>query len=407
MIENIYDYVIVGAGTAAGNAVEGIRNQDPEGSILLIGKEAYLPYNRPDLSKKLWFGKKKVDQIYVNDEDFYTNNNVDVLMGIEVVGLNTVSRSIRDKKGSEWGYEKLLLAGGGSPRRLDIPGGDLEGISYYRYLDDYYAMKEQVDEDKTAVVIGGGFIGSELAASLTMNKVSVTMVYPEDWMVQRVFPQSLGEAVESDFKERGISILKWDVPVKIEKLDGNRFLTTTRNGKRLESDILIVGAGIIPDTKLAADAGLKVGNGIVVDDHLRTSDPNVYAAGDNAFFPYIALGKEMRVEHWDNAVNQGRHAGWNMAGKGVVYDYMPYFFSDLFDFGYEAVGELDSRMDFVADWETENQTGVIYYLDDRRVRGVMTCNIYGKMDQARQMIREGKQVLQEQLCGVIQGSMAA
>lgn len=407
MAHQDYDYIIVGAGLAGAYAVEGIRDMDDDGSILLIGLEKYLPYDRPPLTKKLWFGQKKVEDIFVHDTSFYTDNFVDTLLGVEVVELNAQNKTIMDSRGDTYGYENLLLATGGTPRRLDIPGADLEGICYYRYLSDYLKIREKVSENATAVVIGGGFIGSELAAALNINGVRVSMVYPEDWLVQRVFPRDLALAVENRFLDRGVMIFKGDIPVGIEKLDGGRFLTHTRNGKQLESDILIVGAGILPSTGLAEMAGLDVKNGIVVNENLQTSSASVYAAGDNARFPYSALSGEMRVEHWDNALNQGRHAGWNMAGKGIAYDYMPYFFSDLFEFGYEAVGDLDSRLDVVADWEKENDTGVLYYLKDFKVRGVMTCNIYGKMDDARRMIREGREIIPDDLRGAIRPPMAA
>ena len=400
MAEQDYSYIIVGAGQAAGTAIEGIRDMDDEGSILLIGNEEYLPYERPPLSKKLWFGKKTIDDIFVQSKDFYIDNFVDLMLSTEAVGLDARNKRITDSKGNAWTYDNLLLATGGTPRKLSIPGADLEGICYYRYLDDYKNIRAQAMENKTALVIGGGFIGSELAAALNINKVQVTMIYPEDYLVQRVFPQSLALSLENKFLDRGIMIFKGDVPTSIEKVDG-RFLTHTRDGKTIESDFIIAGAGIIPNTKLAEMAGLQVGNGIIVDENLQTSFDSIYAAGDVANFPYQALGTHTRVEHWDNAREQGKHAGWNMAGKGIAYDYMPYFYSDLFEFGYEAVGEVDSRLDTVQDWQKENDTGVIYYLKDKKIRGVMTCNLYGKMDDARQLIRSGKEVIPKDLFGMI------
>ncbi len=393
MAQESYKYVIVGAGIAAGKAVEGIRNNDKDGSILMIGKEEYLPYNRPPLTKKLWFGTEQVGDIFVQNEAWYADNNIDILLGAEVISLDRKRRSVMDSDGNTWGFDRLLLATGGVPRRLEIPGGDIDNIYYYRYLDDYLSLRAEAVAGKSAVVIGGGFIGSEISAALCKNGVSVTMVFPEDFLVQRVFPENLAKAVETLFMEKGILISKGDIPTSINSLDGGRFLTRTRNGKTFESDMLIVGAGIAPDVKLAVDAGLAVGNGIVVDEHLRTSDPNIFAAGDNAFFPYLALGQSTRVEHWDNALSQGEYAGWNMTGEGQAYDHMPYFFSDLFDFGYEAVGEIDSRLESVADWEKSYERGVIYYLKDHKIRGVMTCNIYGKLDAARDLIRSGEEMV--------------
>jgi NADPH-dependent 2,4-dienoyl-CoA reductase/sulfur reductase-like enzyme len=249
-------------------------------------------------------------------------------------------------------------------------------------------------------VIGGGFIGSEIAASLAMNKVKVTMVFPEAYLCSRVFPKSLGFALQNSYIGRGVGILSGDRPVSFEK-EGERFVTATEKGARIESDLLIVGIGIVPATGLAEEAGLRTGNGVVVDEFLRTSHPDIYAAGDNAFFPYQALGRAMRVEHCDNALNQGKQAGRNMAGAEEPFTYMPYFFSDLFEFGYEAVGEVSAELETFTDWQKENDTGVVYYLKDGRVRGVMMCNVWDKVDAARDLIRKGDRATPENLRGVI------
>jgi NADPH-dependent 2,4-dienoyl-CoA reductase/sulfur reductase-like enzyme len=325
---------------------------------------------------------------------------VDLLLDTEVAATDSHNKKVKDSRRNTWGFDKLLLATGGIPRRLDIPGGDLKEICYYRDLDDYMSLREQIADKKTALVIGGGFIGSELAAAMCVNGVQTTMLYREPWIVHRIFPESVGLAIEQKFMEKGVLIRKNDAPIKIERLHG-RFFTTTRDGKQIESEILIVGIGVIPSTKLAEMAKLTVENGIVVNENLQTSHDHIYAAGDNASFPYTALGKQTRVEHWDNALQQGLHAGWNMAGRGSKYDYMPYFWSDLFEFGYEAVGEIDSDLDIFTDLNGENQEGVIFYVKDRKVRGVMTCNIYGKMDAARNLIRSKKEMSPEDLKGAI------
>ena len=400
MPEQSYTYIIVGAGLAGGCAADVIRQSDKKGSVLLVGDEKHLPYDRPDLSKKLWFGKKKLEQIFLHDQKFYDEHEIQVTLGSRIVEVDAKLKSVKDDKGNTYRYDKLLLATGGIPRTLPIPGGDIEGICYYRYLDDYLRIRTEAKEGKSAVVIGGGFIGSEIAAALNINKVNVTMVFPEPYLVQRVFPDYLGKAIQQHYIERGIKILNGDKPSSIYK-NGVRFLTQTSNGKQVESDLLIVGIGIMPVIDLAQQAGLKVGNGIVVNEYLQTSDPNIYAAGDNAYFPYQALGQNMRVEHWDNAVNQGKWAGRNMAGAHEQFDYMPYFYSDLFEFGYQAVGEVDSQLETFADWQKENDTGVIYYLKEGKVRGLMMCNVWGKVDVARELIKKGERVRPESLTGII------
>ncbi len=396
MSEQSFRYVIVGANLSGGYAVDGIRERDPDGSILLIGSEPFLPYERPPLTKKLWSGKKKVEELFFHDELYYEQKGVHVLTGTTITGLDSQNRTVIDQDGNKYRYEKLLLATGGAPRRLSIPGGNLDGIYYYRTLSDYLRLRPAATKGRSAVVVGGGFIGSEISAALQMQQVKVTMVSPDPYLVHRVFPESLGRAMAQLYQEKGVDFVHGR-PASFSRSRTGTFVTTTEKGEQVESDLLIVGVGIVPSTQLAGQAGLQVDNGIVVNEYMQTSNPAIYAAGDNAFFPYQALGKSTRVEHWDNAVNQGRWAGHNMAGPDEPYTYMPYFYSDLFEFGYEAVGEVDSKLQTYADWQKENDTGVIYYLQDGRIRGVMTCNIYGKMDVARELIRRGEQLAPEKL----------
>jgi 3-phenylpropionate/trans-cinnamate dioxygenase ferredoxin reductase component len=395
-----YTYIIVGSGLAGASAIDGIRERDKTGGILLIGAEKHLPYDRPPLSKKLWFGKKKVEEIYLHDESYYDRLNVTLALGISVTSIDARQKSITANSGSTYYYQKLLLATGGLPRTMNLPGGDSEGIFYFRTLDDYLRLRQASSEGKTAVVVGGGFIGSELAAALTINKVNVTMIFPEPILVSRVFPDYLGKAIQDDYLKRGVTLLAGEMPTSFSK-KGNRFVTRTENGKEIESDMVVAGIGIALSLDLPRKAGLQTANGIIVDEYLQASLPDIYAAGDNAFFPYQALGRQTRVEHWDNAVNQGKWAGRNMAGAREPYTYMPYFFSDLFDFGYEAVGDVDSQLETFADWQKINEKGVIYYLRDSKVRGAMMCNVWDKVEAARALIRADQRVTKTSLRGMI------
>jgi 3-phenylpropionate/trans-cinnamate dioxygenase ferredoxin reductase subunit len=388
MTEQHCDYLIVGAGLAGAAAIEGIRELDCAGSISMIGAENHLPYNRPPLSKKLWFGKTEVKDIFVHDQAFYDQNGVSCFPGRRVVSLDAKSSNATDSKGQSYRFKKLLLATGGAPQNLPIPGGEMDGVCYFRSLDDYQRIRRQAEEGRSAVIIGGGFIGSEMAAALQINKLNVTMIYPATHLCDRVLPEDLGLAMERIYQDRGIRILKDQKPVSVDR-KGSAFVVRTSGGEQIESDIVIVGIGIKPAVQLAEGAGLSIGNGVIVDEYLQASHPGIYAAGDNARFPYRALGQQMRVEHWDNALNQGKHAGRNMAGAHEAFTYMPYFFSDLFEFGYEAVGEVDSRMEIVADWRKQNHTGVLYYLRDNKIRGVMMCNVWDKVEAARQLILRG------------------
>jgi 3-phenylpropionate/trans-cinnamate dioxygenase ferredoxin reductase component len=395
-----YKYIIVGGGLAGASAIEGIRDLDKDGSILLISKEKHLPYHRPPLSKSLWTGKKKVIDIFVKNQSFYDDNGVCVLLEDEIVGLDAKNKSISSRAGECYEFDKLLIATGGEPRKLQIQGGEENGVFYFRNLDHYLALEPACRENATALVIGGGFIGTELAAALSSRKVGVTMLFPENRPGYRIFPEYLGLHILQMFRERGMKIVTRDKPAVIEKAKG-KYLVQCESGKQLEAEIIIAGAGIMPSVGLAESAGLAVQNGIVVNSLLQTSHPDIYSAGDNTSFAQAWSGVQNRVEHWDNAMHQGRLAGKNMAGAGEPYDYMPYFFSDLFDLGYEAVGEIDSRLETYADWQEENKKGAIYYLRDKHVKGVLLCNIWEKLNDARALIKKGAPVIVESLRGAI------
>jgi NADPH-dependent 2,4-dienoyl-CoA reductase/sulfur reductase-like enzyme len=399
MPEQSYSYVIVGAGLTGASAAAGIRERDPHGSILILGAEAELPYDRPPLSKQLWRGGKTVEQVLLHDESYYKSNAIDLRLDVEVTGLDADAHTVRDSKGNTYRYGRVLLATGGSPRRLDIPGGDLEGISYYRTLRDYRQLRGAAATGKAALVIGGGFIGSEIAAALRTNGLQVTMIFPSPWLVSRVFPESLGRHLTDEYRRKGVEVLAGDVPVSVRR-ESDGYVAQTRAGRTIRADIVVAGVGIRPNVALARAAGLAMTTGVCVDEFLQTSHADVYAAGDVAFAPNPVLGPR-RVEHWDNAAVQGKHAGRNMAGAREPYAYLPFFFSDLFEFGYEAVGDTDSRLRTFADWQEENKTGVIYYLDGDRLRGVMMCNVWEKVDPARALIQKSEPLSPESLRGAI------
>src|SRR6185437_16006305 len=273
-------------------------------------------------------------EIVLHDDAFYQKNGVDLRLGIEATQIDPVAHTVRDRQGNIYRYKRLLLATGGTPRRLEIPGGELDGISYYRTLHDYRQLRDAAVEGKSVLVIGGGFIGSEIAASLRANKLDVTMIFPSSWLVSRVFPESLGRYLTEQYRAKGVEIVAGDVPASIQR-DGKSFLIRTHTGREIRSDLVVAGVGIAPNVSLAESAGISTGNGVIVNGYLQTSAPDIYAAGDIALFPEAGFGPR-RLEHWDNAINQGKHAGRNIAGAREPFTYMPFFFSDLFEFGYEA-----------------------------------------------------------------------
>ena len=245
--------MIIGAGLAGASAISGIREYDPVGTIALIGAEAYAPYNRPPLSKALWTGKKQVEQIFAQSASYYAEKQTQLILDTEIIHLDVAQKRVEDAVGQSYHYNKLLLATGGIPRRPDIPGADLHGIKYYRTLNDYLAIRGEVGDGITAVVVGGGFIGSEIAAALQMQKVHVTMIFPGSTMVSRVFSTSMGITLQEQYQQRGITIYNGDSPVSFEH-DGGRFITRTEGQRMVESDLLIVGIGISPAVALAEQA---------------------------------------------------------------------------------------------------------------------------------------------------------
>ncbi len=374
-----YKYLIIGGGMTAAAAAHGIREIDSEGSIGIISTETDQPYDRPPLTKGLW-KDKPLESIWRHTE----NERVEFHLGRTVDAIEPGQKRVMDDARSTYTYDKLLLATGGRPRTL--PFGEKQ-IIYYRTLDDYRRLREQADKKKRFVVIGSGFIGSEIAAALAINQKKVTMVFPGKGIGDRVFPQDLSGFLNGFYREKGVEILPGESATGLEARQAELSLKTS-SGRELVADGVVAGIGIQPNVELAQRAGLKIDNGIIVDEFLRTTHPDIYAAGDVATFYNPALGQSIRVEHEDNANTMGTMAGHNMAGKPEPYRHLPFFYSDLFELGYEAVGELDSRLETFADWKTPFREGVVYYLKQGRVRGVLLWNTWGQVDAARALINE-------------------
>jgi NADPH-dependent 2,4-dienoyl-CoA reductase/sulfur reductase-like enzyme len=374
-------YLIVGGGLTADAACRGIREHDPEGSVTLVTDEPHPPYARPPLSKALWKGDDE-STIWLGTQDL----GVELTLGRRIVSLDLARREARDDAGDSYVYEKLLLATGGRPRRLPFGGED---VVYFRTLDDYRRLRARADRGARFVVIGGGFIGSEIAAALALDGCAVTIVFPESGIGARIFPPALSDALNAYYRDRGVAVLPGSAVVGIEGV-----WVLLKDGRKLPADAVIAGVGIEPNVELAAAAGLPVSNGIVVDAFGRVGGrEDVFAAGDVARFPLPAPSGEVRVEHEDHAKSHGRHVGANMAGAAKPYEHLPFFYSDLFELGYEAVGELDARHDTVVELDDIHGEGVVYYLDsERRPRGVLLWNTFGRVDDARALIRAGDPV---------------
>jgi 3-phenylpropionate/trans-cinnamate dioxygenase ferredoxin reductase subunit len=381
-MKNHYHYLIIGGGLAADAAVRGIRELDTSHTVGIISSEGDPPYSRPNLSKGLW-GGKPLEKIWRNTQLL----DVDLLLNRTIVTLNRESQTVVDEQGELYSYDKLLLATGGVARHLPFSG---DRVIYYRTLQDYRRLRELSEIGKNFLVIGGGFIGSEIAAALASNGKSVVMIFPEGGIGEHVYPQELSHFITDYYRERGVKVIPNESVVTMEEVsEGLR--ATTNKGKPYIVDGVVAGVGLIPNTILAEKASLNVDNGIIVDQYLTTTDPNIYAAGDVANYPSKVFGKNRRVEHEDNALSMGKIAGRNMTGAKEPYNHTPYFYSDLFDLGYEAVGELNSSYETEAHWEEPYKKGVIYYLKDKLVKGVLLWNVWDTLDRATALLNsEGR-----------------
>jgi NADPH-dependent 2,4-dienoyl-CoA reductase/sulfur reductase-like enzyme len=391
-----YHYIIIGGGMTGSAAVMGIREVDQQGSIAMFSRDSHGPYNRPPLSKSLW-GKGKVEDI-MRPMDKY---DVDLFLQDKITAIHPQEKWVESEKGQKLSYDKLLLATGGHPIHLkNMP----DGVIYYRTLSDFEKLQKLVETKQDFCVVGAGFIGSEIAAALNKQGKSVTMIFPEIGIAGRIFPDGLSEYMNDYYQEKGVKVLSGNLVKAIDK-KGEKYTVTYTNqdtgeAQHVEFDGVVVGVGIKPNIFLADEAGLSVENGVVVNDYLQTDAPDVYAAGDVANFYNHALEERTRVEHEDNANTMGMLAGKNMAGEKLAYEHFPFFYSDLFDMGYEALGDLHKDARIVEDWIEPYKKGAIVYLEDNKVRGAIFWNLWGKVDQGREVIAAGESFPGDAIKGV-------
>ncbi len=383
-IKQSYDYVIVGGGVAAASAVSGIRSQDGGGTIAVLGSEPDKPVYRPALSKDLWLKDDATVEGNSLAGDLDDDDHVDLVVDTTVTAIAPDAHAVRLADGSSVGYGKLLLATGAEPRTLGLDPGPR--VVYYRTTADYQRLRALVGPDSHVVVVGGGYIGSEITSALVQNDIAVTLVLDLEDVQEQMFPRALAASLTKAFEDRGVTVVHGTVAGGEDTGDGVR--VRLDDGTDIVADAAVIGVGVLPRTGLAEAAGLDVDNGIVVDDHLRTSATDVYAAGDVAAYPDALLGRR-RVEHVDHAEKSGELAGRVMAGADDTYSYTPFFWSDILDAGYEAIGETSSRLDMVEDWKDgQIGTGVVYYLKAGEVRGVVLWNVWDSVDRARELIAE-------------------
>jgi 3-phenylpropionate/trans-cinnamate dioxygenase ferredoxin reductase component len=388
---NAYKYLIIGGGMTADSAVRGIRQVDSSGSIGLVSQENDPPYNRPPLSKGLWQGRP-IERIMRRTALL----GLDLHLGCKIVRLDPAAKVVVDNSGNEYGYEKLLLATGGSPIH---PPTFCNKVIFYRTLNDYKNLRALTAQGQDFAILGGGFIGSEITAALVNQKKNVTMLFPEAGICARIFPSDSSLFLSDYYRQKGVQVLTPRLVSAVEER-GEKLVVRTNQQEELIFDGVIAGLGIRPEVELAKQAGLDVENGIVVNSQLQTSNPDIYAAGDVANFFNSSLNRRLRVEHEENANTSGMLAGKNMAGSSETYDYLPYFYSDLFELGYEGVGELDPSLEVIEDWVEIHKKGAAFYTREGRVRGVLLWKIQGKMDQARKLIQEPGPFTKSDLVGM-------
>jgi 3-phenylpropionate/trans-cinnamate dioxygenase ferredoxin reductase component len=383
-------YLIIGGGLAADAAVRGIREIDRVGSILIVSDEKDPPYDRPPLSKALWTGTP-LHAIWRHTE----LAGAALRLGTKIIALDPPRRIATDTDARIYSYEKLLLATGGSPRRLR---GSDPAVIYFRKLADFKRAWGLATLGAQFAVVGGGFIGSEIAAALARNKKTVSMIFPDASIGEKVYPRPLANFLNVYFRKHGVNVRFNERVVQIDRR-ADRFIVHTDCNDDILVDAVVAGIGIEPNTDLAKFAGLKVNDGVIVNKRLCTSDPHIFAAGDVANFPCFALDRRLRCEHEDNARAMGKIAGRNMAGGSEMYRHLPFFYSDLFDIAYEAVGEISSELEVVEDWVEKFRKGVIYYLKERRVRGILLWNILGLVETARALINSKRDIDANSLIG--------
>jgi 3-phenylpropionate/trans-cinnamate dioxygenase ferredoxin reductase subunit len=388
---NDQTFIIVGASLAGAKAAETLRTEGFEGRVLLIGAEHARPYERPPLSKDYLRGEVGREKVYVHDEGFYDEHAIELLLGRTAVSLDPARGEVALDDGERLAYDRLLLATGAEPRRLTIPGGDLDGVLYLRSIESSDALRERLDRGGKVVVIGAGWIGSEVAASARQRGLEVTVVEPASVPLERVLGSEVGAIYRDVHRDHGVEML---LGTGVEAFEGDGAVERVRtsDGRVHDCDFVVVGIGVQPRVTLAAQAGLAVENGIVADEYLQTSAPGVFVAGDVANSHHPFYDRRIRVEHWANALNQGPAAARNMLGHATAYDPVPYFFSDQYDVGMEYAGFATSWDRVVFRGDPASREFVAFWMAGDRVLAGMNVNVWDVNDMIQQLIRQGSSV---------------
>jgi 3-phenylpropionate/trans-cinnamate dioxygenase ferredoxin reductase subunit len=391
-----HTHVIVGAGLAGAKAAEALREEGFDGRIVLLGDEAEQPYERPPLSKDYLRGESPRESARVHRDGFYVDNEIELRTGTTVERLELDRRAVVLADGERVGYHRLLLATGAEPRRLAVPGSELDGIHYLRELGDANAIAARLERGGRVVLIGAGWIGAEVAASARQKGLEVTIVERDELPLERVLGRELGRIYADVHRDHGVELLGG---AALDRFEGDAVVQRVRlaDGGALESDFVVVGVGVEPRAGLAREAGIAVDNGIAVSERLETSVEGVFAVGDvaNAYNPFY--GRRLRVEHWANALNQPLVAARAMLGKPASYERLPYFFSDQYDVGMEYSGYATQWDEVVVRGDPDGREFIAFWLDDGHVVAGMNVNVWDATDAIQALIRSRQAVGAEQL----------
>ena len=396
--------VIVGGGLAAAKAAETLREEGHAGPVVLVGAEPRLPYERPPLSKGYLLGKDALDDARVHDPAFYPDHDIDVRVATRATELDVVGHEVGLDDGTRVPYSKLLLATGATPRRLPVPGAELPGVLYLRDAADAQALAGALRGSPRVVVVGGGWIGCEVAAAARTLGADVTIVEPEDVPLKRVLGERMGAFFRDVHVAHGVQVL---TGTGVESIEGGGRVERvwTSDGRMLHADVVVVGIGVRPASELAEGAGLSVANGIVVDARLRTSVPDVYAAGDVARFPHRLFGR-MRIEHWANALHQGPAAARSMLGAEEPFDRVPYFFSDQYDVGMEYSGFATGDAEVVVRGDVDAARFIAFWLQGETVQAAMNVGVWDVVSELQGLIADQAPIDREALQDGVQDDEA-
>jgi 3-phenylpropionate/trans-cinnamate dioxygenase ferredoxin reductase subunit len=386
------EFLLVGGGLASAQCAAELRKRGAEGAILLAGREPEPPYERPPLSKDYLRGETSREDAYVNPASWYEDNDVELRTGVNVMSLDPAARTAKLQGGEEVSFDKALIATGAMVNILRVEGAENEGVHYLRAYGNSDAIRADAEAAEHVVLIGGSYIGTEVAASLTAKGTKCTVVMMEDVALSRTFGGEAGRWFQEQLESHGVTVLGGEELEAFEG-DGRVKAVLTKSGQAIECDAVVVGAGVRPDTMLAERAGLEVENGIVCDSKLRSSAEGIYAAGDCCSYDSVVHDRRLRVEHWDVAMQQGMHAAGNMLGADADYDVVPYFFSDLADWAsLEYVGPAYEWDDEV--WRGDRDAGEfsVWYLKDGRVAGALSVGRSEDLAEARRLLADGVDV---------------